>query len=42
MRTTGHLTPSIFKRYDIVDETDIGTKFGKLAGISGTNSRPTA
>jgi integrase len=43
MKITGHLTPSIFKRYDIVDETDIGNEFGKLAGtISGTNSKRTA
>jgi integrase len=28
MKVTGHLTPSIFKRYDIVDETDIGDALG--------------
>jgi hypothetical protein len=43
MRITGHLTPSVFKRYDIVDETDIGTEFGKLAGtILGTNGKKSA
>ena len=43
MKITGHVTPSILKRYDIVDETDIKTEFGKLAGtISSTKGKKPA
>ena len=34
MRITGHLTPSVFRRYDITAQTDIREGLGKLAGAA--------
>ena len=35
MQVTGHLTPSIFRRYDITTDDDVRQGLGKLADLAG-------
>ena len=37
MRITGHITRSVFDRYDISSDADIRAAFGRLSGATGTN-----
>ena len=35
MQVTGHLTPSVFRRYDITTDDDVRQGLGKLAAAAG-------
>ena len=35
MQVTGHLTPSVFRRYDITTDEDVRLGLGKLAIVAG-------
>lgn len=37
MRITGHVTRSVFDRYDISSDADVRAAFGRLGGVAGTN-----